>query len=262
MKTVLQLLFFGMQLILPVCVTLYKPNAIHSPLLKEKGEINTSAVLGLSGTGLYNLQGAYALSDHTGILMDGMVHHRSIKSADNSVERLTLFSVEAGAGYFNTFGDKRTGIFQCYAGSGFGHSSDKIDNSYNTYPEASASAINLFIQPGVAYSGKSSSVAFDLRANYVYLYHVNAYLYDRFEFWNTESRLYTDATLYFMNLEPAVTLKAGRGKLKGFLQLGLTIPTLNARSFFIINTETLLAVPLIKLSAGVSYTFGKKIISD
>ena len=76
MKTALQLLSFGTLFILFGCVTLslYKPNAIHSPLLKEKGELTTSASLGLSGCGLYNVQAAYGLWNHTGVMIDGMYH--------------------------------------------------------------------------------------------------------------------------------------------------------------------------------------------
>jgi len=55
MKSLLQILLFGMFFIYTSCVTLYKLNAIHSPLLKEKGELKTSASIGLSGCGLYNI---------------------------------------------------------------------------------------------------------------------------------------------------------------------------------------------------------------
>ena len=215
-------------------------------------------MLGLSGCGLYNLQGAYAISNHNGVMIDGMYNYRRFESADYSVERLNIFSGNVGTGYFSTFGDHKTGLYQCYAGGGYGNSSDKIDDAYHNYPEQRAEYINLFVQPGVAYIGKSVAVAFDLRANYVHLYNVNAYLYDKFEFWNTDSKLYMDTTMNFMNIEPAITLKFGSGKVKGFLQLGATIPTINAHSYFIINTASMLAIPLIKFSVGLSYTFGKK----
>jgi hypothetical protein len=258
MKTSIQLLSFGMLLIITGCVTLYKPNAIHSPMLKEKGELNTSASTGLSGCGLYNIQAAYAISNHAGVMIDGMYHNRHLNSADSSVEKLNMFFGEAGAGYFTTFGDKKNGLFQCYSGGGYGITTDKISNANQPYPEVNAKYFNIFIQPGVAFTNKNFEVSFDLRANYVRLFNIHAYLYDKFEWWNTDFKFYSDTTLDFMNLEPAVTIKAGGEKLKGVFQLGLTIPTINSNSYFDLNTSSMLLVPLIKFSVGVNYIFGRK----
>ena len=38
------------------CVTLYKPNAVQSPMLKEKGDFIGSASIGILGTGYANGQ--------------------------------------------------------------------------------------------------------------------------------------------------------------------------------------------------------------
>jgi hypothetical protein len=83
-------------------------------------------------------------------------------------------------------------------------------------------------------------------------------MYDRFEWWNTQSGLYSDTTLNFINLEPAVTFRFGKENLKGILQMGMTIPVFNVKSYIKINTENYLLLPLIKFSVGVSYTFDKK----
>ena len=42
------------------CATLYKPNSVHSPLLKEKGEMHVAGALSLVGSANANLQGAVA----------------------------------------------------------------------------------------------------------------------------------------------------------------------------------------------------------
>jgi len=258
MKTLNQIFSIGIALLLTGCVTLYKPNAIHSPLLKEKGELNTSAMLGVSGNGLTNLQAAYAVSNHMGILVDGMYHNKRKSSSDSSIEKLNIGFAEAGAGYFNTFGAKKNGLFQCYSGAGLGKTKDIIFNSDSHNPEASAKYFNLFIQPGVGFITKDLIVAFDLRANYVRLYNINAYLYDQFAWWNTEFTYYSNATLDFLNLEPVVTIKAGRERLKGIFQVGLIIPTINAKSYFDVNTSSMLIAPLFKFSVGISYSFGHK----
>ncbi len=252
----------GFLLMCTGCVTLYKPNAIHSPMLAEKGEFNTSASLGASGCGLYNLQAAYGVSVHAGVMMDGMYHNRHFKSGDGSVEKLNMFSGEAGAGYFTPFGKFHKGLFQWYSGGGYGNTTDRIDHSSQPSPDLNAKYFNLFTQPGLAYTSKNLDVAFDVRANYVKLFHIHAYLYDQFEWWNTDFRFYSDTTIDFMNLEPAITFRAGGAKWKGILQLGVTIPTIHSRSYFNVNTSSMLGVPLFKLSLGVSYTLGRKRIKS
>lgn len=216
--------------------------------------------LELTDSGLYNLQSAYAITNHIGIMMDGMYHNRHISSADSSVEKLNMFFGEAGAGYFSTFGKKKNGLFQCYGAGGYGVTSDKIDNTKQLYPEVNAKYLNIFIQPGLAFSNKNFELALDLRVNYINLFNIHASLYDKFEWWNTDFHYYSDSSLYFINLEPTLTMKAGGEKLKGFLQLGVTVPTINSHSYFAVNTSSMLGFPLIKFSVGINYTFGKKLI--
>ena len=253
MKTTAKICFFGLLLIFTGCVTLYKPNAIHSPLLHEKGNLNTSAILSFSGSGLANLQAAYALSDHVGIMADGMYHFRSSNNTESVDEKLNMLFGEAGVGYFRRFGN--TMLFQCYGGGGYGRTSDVIDYPDQPDPEAKASYYTVFFQPGVAVISDRFEVAFDLKANYVQMFDISAYLYDQFEWWNTDSKFHPDTTLNFMNLEPTITLKAGGKKLKGFLQTGITMPTVNRKSYFGVSTSSLFVVPLIKFSVGVSYRF-------
>ena len=247
-----------MFILLSGCVTLYKPNAICSPLLKEKGELNATAALGLSGCCLYNVQAAYAVTDHVGLMIDGMYHNRHYTSADSSEEKLNIFSGEAGAGYFTTFGEEKKGLFQCYGGVGYGNTIDRITNSPNSYPQVSAEYYNLFIQPGIAYTKPNFEIAGDVRMNYVNVYNIQANLYDKFEWWNTDFRYYSDTSLNFVNLEPTMTMKAGGKNLKGIVQCGVTIPVINSQSYFIVNSASMLGLPLFKFSVGMCYTFGRK----
>lgn len=258
MKSVAHIVPFGILFLFTGCVTLYRPNAVYSPLLKEKGDLNTSGSVGLSGCGLYNLQAAYAISEHTGIMVDGMYHRRHISSDDASVDKLNMFFGEAGAGYFTPLGKKKIELFQVYGGGGYGITTDKIDNAVQPQPEVNAKYFNIFIQPGLALTSRNLQMAFDWRVNYVHLYRIHASLYDKFEWWNTDFKFYSDTSLYFINLEPALTVKAGGEKLKGTFQFGITIPAINSHSYFMANTSSRLGMPLIKLSLGITYAFGKK----
>lgn len=243
------------------CVTLYKPNVVHSPLLKEKDDLHVAASLGLSGSGLSNLQGAYAITDHAGIMANGMHHQRKLTSLDSSAtqsEHLRILFAEAGAGYYSTFGNEKDGLFQCYGGGGYGETNDRIEGLGHPMPEVKAKYFNVFIQPGVAFTSKRVELAFDLRGNYVRLFNIHAYLYNEFDWWNTDLNFYSDTAVSFLNMEPAITIKAGGEKLKGILQFGVTIPTIHAKSYFAVNNGSLLLVPLIKFSVGVTYAFKRR----
>lgn len=257
MKLFLYPILFVTFLFLTGCVTLYKPNPIHSPLLKKEGDLNTTASIGASGCGLYNFQVAYAPTNHLGIIMDGMYHYRSLNNADSSVEKLNILFGEVGAGYFSTLGAEKNLLFQCYGGAGWGFTKDRMENTGQYNPEVTAKYNNVFFQPGVALVNPNIEMAFDIRINYVRVYDIHAYRYDQFEWWNTDYTFYSDTTLDFVNLEPSFTLKAGGEKLKGLFQLGVTVPAVNSNSYFLVNPYSLLGYPLIKLSFGISYTFGK-----
>jgi hypothetical protein len=258
MKVAKNILLFGTTLILTGCMTLYKPNAIHSPLLKEKGEVNTSVSMGISNCGLVNVQSSYAVSNHMGILADAMYHYRRYDYSDSSVEKLNIFFGEAGAGYFNPFGKKKNLLFQCYGGTGYGSTIDKIHDINPSNPEVSAKYCNLFVQPGLSYLIKYIKIAFDLRMNYIHLFQIHAFLYDKFEWWNTELEFHTDAVLDFLNIEPVATLKIGGSKLEGVLQFGITIPTIKSESYYEVSSSSLLTVPLVKFSIGMNYTFRQR----
>jgi hypothetical protein len=247
-------------LVLSGCITLYKPNAVHSAMVNEEGELSVSANLALSGGGLINLQGAYAFSDHWAVMGNGMYHSRrssTISGADSGVEKLDILHGELGIGFYAPFGPQRHGLFQCYGGTGYGYAHTMIHYPSGPDPLATARYVNLFLQPGIAVTGEHFELAFDVRANYVKLIDVQAYLYDHFEWWNTDFHYTSDTTLDFMNIEPALTIKAG-GQLKGMLQLGLTLPTYKPDNYFMVDSYALLIFPLIKLGLGISYTLGRK----
>jgi hypothetical protein len=261
MKTHLNTFLFLLLFLLSGCVTLYKPNPVYSPLLKQQGEFNASAALGILGCGLWNLQGAYAITNNLGLTANGMYHTRGSSSNDSLgsyEEKLRIASAEIGAGYFKTFGSNEKGLFQCYGGGGYGLSSDRIYNAGSSNPEVSAKYFNIYAQPGIGFVDKNFEFAFDVRANYVQLFDISGYQYNMFEWWNTNFYDDTVSMLNFLNLEPNITIKAGGPNLKGVLQLGVTVPTLNSDAYFAVNSYSLLIVPLMKVTLGMSYTFGRK----
>lgn len=244
--------------LLSSCVTLYKPNTIHSPMLTEKGDVTVGGAIALSGSGLYNLQAAYAVSPKIGITTDGMYHQRTITYGNTNIEKLDMYFGEIGTGYFKKFGENNKSLFQCYSGMGYGKTNNKIDYDSLASPFLNAQYYNIYLQPGFAIIDKYIQVAFDVRANYVRVYNIDAYLINQFDWWDVSSKLKSDTTLSFLNLEPTLTLKGGDEHIKGMVQLGVTLPTVNPESYFIMNTSSIFGFSLIKLSIGMCYTFGKK----
>jgi hypothetical protein len=237
------------------CATLYKPNVVHSPLLKEKGEMHVAGALSLVGSANTNLQGAVALSENMGIMVNLMQHSRN-RYYEAAEEKLRMFAGEAGIGYFKKLGKDGEFLFQSYGGFGMGRSRAVIENtSQSDFPEMSGKYLNFFIQPGIAYVSKHIDVAFDTRLNRVQMFDVRAYLYETFEWWNTDYTLYNDTTLSFAILEPTLTIKAGSPAFKGIFQLGATLPVYHPNEYYSVSSSDIFA-PFMKMSIGIEYRFG------
>jgi hypothetical protein len=145
----------------------YMPNTHNVPLFHEKGEVR--AMIGRSVVGspppqyllqtmgsmiLYNqpgfeLQGAYALTGHVGLMANGFSVH-------NGSDLKARFA-EAGAGWFTELGDHV--VVEAYATAGMGVIREELDRGGST-------RINLAracLQPGLGYSSRNFDLAFSLR---------------------------------------------------------------------------------------------------
>lgn len=91
------------------------PNVPNSPMLSKQGEFHGSAHLTFKGNVSFN--SAYAISNHVGILINGS----SMNNTDDKKD-FKHNLIEAGAGYFTTFGAEKNRIFEVYAGLGRGNS--------------------------------------------------------------------------------------------------------------------------------------------
>ncbi|HTN21103.1 MAG TPA: hypothetical protein VL125_11535 [Pelobium sp.] len=95
------------------CSSVYMPNVPNSPMLSAKNEIHASGHISLKGNLSFNT--AYAVSDHVGVLFNGAFIDQSKRKKDFSQDL-----VEAGAGYYTTFGKDNKRIFEVYGGFGSG----------------------------------------------------------------------------------------------------------------------------------------------
>ncbi|WP_207426297.1 hypothetical protein [Pedobacter sp. SYSU D00535] len=134
---------------LSACSSLYMPNVPNTPMLSAPGELHASAHISLRGNASFNT--AYAVSNHLGVIANGsmMNNQRDRKDFKHNL-------IEAGAGYFSTFGPANNRILEIYGGLGRG-SSERIYKERDmqgalTYDRFETSFNKLFFQ--VNYSSK------------------------------------------------------------------------------------------------------------
>jgi len=97
------------------CSSVYMPNVPNTPMLSKQGEFSGGAHISLKGNASVN--GAYAVSDHIGLLFSGSRMNSERKTKDFGHKL-----IEIGGGYFDTFGPDDNRIIEIYAGVGKGWS--------------------------------------------------------------------------------------------------------------------------------------------
>ncbi|WP_316803513.1 hypothetical protein [Pedobacter nototheniae] len=112
----------SLRLIIPVlalfasgCSSVYMPNVPNTPMLSKQGEFSGGGHISLKGNASIN--GAYAVSDHIGVLFSGSAMSNERRSKDFNHKL-----IEIGGGYFDTFGPDNNRIIEIYGGVGKGWS--------------------------------------------------------------------------------------------------------------------------------------------
>ncbi|WP_131537974.1 hypothetical protein [Pedobacter nototheniae] len=112
----------SLRLVIPVlalfvsgCSSVYMPNVPNTPMLSKQGEFSGGGHISLKGNASIN--GAYAVSDHIGVLFSGSAMSNERRSKDFNHKL-----IEIGGGYFNTFGPDDNRIIEVYGGVGKGWS--------------------------------------------------------------------------------------------------------------------------------------------
>lgn len=122
MSTSFKLLSSVALLFLCSCSSVYVPNVPNTPMLSSQGEFSGGAHISLKGNANFN--GAYAVSNHIGLLMGGEYMNSERRRKDFNTKM-----IEIGGGYFTTFGPDKNRILEVYAGVGTG----KTNRSFRTY---------------------------------------------------------------------------------------------------------------------------------
>jgi hypothetical protein len=104
------------------CSSVYVPNVPNTPMLSAQGEFSGGAHISLRGNANFN--GAYAVSNHIGVLMGGAYMNSERRRNDFNHKQ-----IEIGGGYFTSFGPDQNRILEIYAGVGTG----KTNRSFRNY---------------------------------------------------------------------------------------------------------------------------------
>ncbi|MCX2474615.1 hypothetical protein OQZ33_09775 [Pedobacter sp. MC2016-05] len=115
MNQYLRLAFPILALFASSCSSVYMPNVPNTPMLSKQGEFSGGGHISLKGNASIN--GAYAVSNHIGVLFSGSRMNSERKSKDFGHKL-----IEIGGGYFDTFGPDNNRIIEIYAGVGKGWS--------------------------------------------------------------------------------------------------------------------------------------------
>lgn len=192
------------------CTTiLYAPNMHANPMIEEKGDVSVSAAASSHAyivTG--QAQAAYSPKNNIGIVANGFYTQKG---------RSYGYLTEAGAGYFNTFHDNFR--YEVYAGAGFSgqRQGDPLTlNSKLTF-------VKLYVQPALGFTSPYFDTFVSCR-----LANINFTSVRNFDGKNPANDtiyvnpdiLYTASHRSALMWEPAITLRAGVERFKGFIQLG------------------------------------------
>lgn len=150
MKRSLQLLLsLGLVWAFSSCSSVYMPNVPNTPMLSAKGELSTGGHITLKGNASFN--SAFAVGEHVGLILNG-----SLMNSSRSKRDFRHNLLEAGGGYFTTFGPQRNRILEVYTGLGRGSSDrtykDKSPEGVVSYDRQEVTFNKYFLQ--VNYSSK------------------------------------------------------------------------------------------------------------
>lgn len=244
-------------ILLTACNTLYQPTMVQSPMLQQKGDADVSASAGLSGSGLYNLQGAFSPKEGVGLMLNGMYHPRTA-SGPGWKESLKVFSTEGGAGIYRKLGRNGQGLVQLYGGGGWGMSNTTRTDSSAIRPTINSNYATFFLQPGIGVVGENSGFMLDVRAKFVSMYKVKGVLYDSFDWWNTDYKLAADTSWSFGHIEPTITGYVGDENVRATFQIGFNLPVINPDGYFNAHTAGLTGISLFKFGVGLSIRIHSK----
>ncbi|RAU83717.1 hypothetical protein [Pontibacter arcticus] len=140
-------------LLLSGCVSTYMPNVPNVPMFTQQGEISAAAHITPKGNITFN--SAYAVTDKFAVMLNGSYLNSERRKRDFQHQLL-----EAGGGYFTTFGPGGNRVLEIYGGIGSGSSErvekDEDEKGLMTYDRREADFMKYFVQVNFSSKRKKS----------------------------------------------------------------------------------------------------------
>jgi hypothetical protein len=219
--------------------TLYVPNAINTPLLKEAGDAKLAVGAHLNAREAVDLQSAYAVTDHFAIMVNA--DYSNYIHTDIAGARMRNRFGEAAIGWYSPFHTSKDNTLEyraeMFAGFGLGKSED-ITSGYNPYSYGSSEYTfynahfnRYFLQPSAGFKSDIVDLAFSMRFAYIDLHNWNQRPESEIEFNRNEA-------LSFGTLEPGLTLGVGYKGLKLYMQSSIAIPVINEDEYHRVTADS------------------------
>jgi hypothetical protein len=170
-------------------------------MFSNKGEFQANAG---AGTSDLDVQVAYAMTDHIGVMVNGSFADRTKDSTDKFHKHIIL---EGGVGFYDKFGE--IGRYEIYGGYGTGRVEGKYENIFSINQIADARYNRFFIQPGIGIATGIYDGSFTSRIALVQM--------------NPNGAVFETGN-YHGFLEPVFTSKIGYKYLKFTFQIGFSVP--------------------------------------
>jgi hypothetical protein len=194
------------------CATVYVPNAAHTPLMEEQGEVHVSAHFGINGG---DLQLGYALTDQFGMI--GSISARESTNQDGEKTGEHTFG-EAGVVWFPGIHNRFKNEFLAGIGLGnaMGESSFSFMNNEGVYEKRAARGdfTRFFVQSNTALTSSVVTTGFATRLAYVNFYN--------YELTGSLQTIGNKTSALFF--EPALFVKLGFRNVKFESQVGFSRP--------------------------------------
>ena len=222
---IIRILFLALIISMSGCLqTYYTPNMHQVPLFKQKGEAAfTVAISGGEQVSSGEILGAYALSDHVGLLVNasrgaGKMSDTYLLSAYDSVNQrgTRRHLVEIGGGYFDSFGGK--GVFEIYGGVGLGSVYNYYDTRRQSYSNVKFN--RFFIQPGIGKKGEYFDFAFSFRLATLHYNSIRPHNLGEAASLDANALQLLDRNRFYLLSEPAFTIRGGFKAIKLQIQMG------------------------------------------
>lgn len=193
------------------CNVAYRSSMVNTPLFTEKKELALTAATN-------NVQAAYAVTDHVGIMANGFLQQDVVSRNETGNGGLGYMG-ELGAGYFTLLGNENL-VFETYGGAGFGHlylNNNYRDNAGDIQKRTlDVNGLKLFVQPAIGFKLPNFEVSGAIRYSSI------NYLDRSVANWPAADLVNANldgiGNSMFSFLEPSLTLRAGLRNVKFQLQ--------------------------------------------